>query len=212
MKTLIRLAAVFLTLATAGSALAQATGQYTGAEVLPAGSHLFGGYLDASNDVVGLIAQLRLSFYPGVDFGFQGGPARISDGGSTRGTVRLGTDFKVAAHRARADAPLDVAMGGMLAVETGDNFSVLSLGPTVVVSRGFHSDRPGGVTPYASASLLYSNIDAPSQNGSDVSCPLRFGAEIIATPLAKIVVEVEFRLADDFRDPTNFIVGVNLPF
>src|SRR5258705_6644118 len=58
-----------------GAAFAQVPGQFTGAEILPVNAHMYGGYLVASNNVVGGLAQLRLSFYPGVDFGFQGGLA-----------------------------------------------------------------------------------------------------------------------------------------
>ena len=117
------LAALALVLASV-PARAQVTGQYTGAQVLAPGAHLFGGYLDVSSNVVGLMAQLRLSFYPGVEFGFQGGPARNDDTGSSRGTVRLGTDVRFATMEVAKGAPFDLALGGELATENGDNYSV----------------------------------------------------------------------------------------
>src|SRR4029077_6858714 len=52
-------------------AAAQVWGQYTSAETVPVNGHMFGGYLHASSNFLGLLAQLRLSFYPNVDFGFQ---------------------------------------------------------------------------------------------------------------------------------------------
>ena len=199
-------------LLAAGGAHAQVSGQYTGAAVLEPNSHLFGAYLDVSNSTVGLMAQLRLSFYPGVDFGFQGGPSRVDMGSSTIGTVRVGGDFKVAAHRPNSSAPFDVAAGACLGVETGDNYSLLSLGPTLVVSRTFRPGQAGGTTPYASTTLLFTNIDVGSENETDFSVPLRLGADFTAAPSLHIVGEVQFRLGDDFRDTTVFSVGINSPF
>lgn len=212
MKTLSGWMVALLLAAFPGVARAQVTGQYTGAEVLPVNGHMFGGYLDVSDHVVGLMAQLRLSFYPGVDFGFQGGPSRIDVGGATRGTVRLGADVKIAAHRTAPDAPFDLAVGGCLGVETGDNFSLFSVGPTCVASHAFRPGQAGGITPYASASLLFTNVDVGSLSETDLSLPLRFGAEFFAGPLMRIVGEVQLRAGDDFRDKTVFSVGVNAPF
>jgi hypothetical protein len=180
--------------------------------VLPVNAHLFGGYLDVSDHVVGLMAQLRLSFYPGVDFGFQGGPSRIDIGGATRGTIRLGTDLKIAIRHAAPEQPLDFSLGGCLGVETGDNFSLFSLGPAAVVSHAFRSGQTGGLTPYAGATLLFTNIDVGSLSESDLSVPIRLGTEIDASPGLRIVAEVQVRAGDDFRDKTVFSVGLNAPF
>jgi hypothetical protein len=195
-----------------GVAGAQVSGQYSGAEVLSPNDHLFGAYLDVSDHVVGLIAQLRLSFYPGVDFGFQGGPARIDVGGSTKGTVRLGSDLKISLRHAGADLPVDVALGGCIGVETGDNFSLFSVGPTVVASRSFRPGQPGGATPYGSLSLLFTNIDVGSLSETDLALPLRLGVEFNVNPTLRLVGEMMYRAGDDFRDKTVFSVGVNAPF
>lgn len=201
-----------LLLAAAGPARAQMTGQFTGATVLEPGGHLVGGYFDVSSHVVGLMSQLRLSFYPGVDFGFQGGVDRDNGGGGSKGIVRLGTDIKFATRRARAESPFDLAIGGLLGVENGDNYSTLAIGPSMVVSRAFKPGQSGGISPYVGAALLYTKIDAGTRNDTNVSFPLRFGAEINATQVARLVAEFQWRIADDFHDETNITVGVNLPF
>ena len=72
-KGLRLLGLLLVLLAAPVTAGAQVFGQYMGAEIVPVGGHLFGGYLQASQDQLGLLGQLRLSFYPGVDFGFHGG-------------------------------------------------------------------------------------------------------------------------------------------
>jgi hypothetical protein len=203
---------VLFVIAAASPAAAQSTGQYTGAAVLEPGGHLFGGYFDVSSHVVGLMSQLRLSFYPGVDFGFQGGLARDNVGGGSKGILRLSTDIKFAAHRARAEAPFDLAFGGLLGVESGDNYSTLSIGPSMVVSRAFKPGQSGGVSPYVGAALLYTKLDEGTRSDTNVSFPLRFGAEINATQVARLVAEFQWRIADDFHDHTNISVGVNLPF
>ena len=53
MKRIPFTAPILALLVFAGGAHAQVLGQYTGAQVLPAGTHLFGGYLDVSSNVVG---------------------------------------------------------------------------------------------------------------------------------------------------------------
>lgn len=207
--------ALLAALAAAGAsapAHAQVTGQYTGAQLLAPGAHLFGGYLDVSSNVVGLMAQLRLSFYPGVEFGFQGGPARNDDTGSSRGTVRLGTDVRFATLETANGAPFDLALGGELETENGDNYSVVSLGPTGVLSRVARQNAAGGIVPYLGLAILYSNIDVGSRSDTDVSIPLRLGAEFSATPAARLVAEVQLRISDSFRDDVSFNVGVNAPF
>lgn len=208
----IRFSAALALVCLAPAALAQVQGQYTGAEVVAAGSHLFGGYLDVSSDMVGLTAQLRLSFYPGVDFGFQGGPSRLSQGGTSSGLLRLGTDLKVSAHHATPGANYDLAFGGALAVETGDNFHLLSLGPSGIVSTHVRSGASGGFAPYAGLMLLFTNLDRVSRSETGFSAPLRLGAEFAATPGTRITAEVVVRIADRFRDRAAFNVGVNLPF
>jgi hypothetical protein len=200
----------------AGGAHAQVLGQYAGAQVLPAGSHLFGGYLDVSSNVVGLMAQLRLSFYPGVDFGFQGGASRLSQDGSSRGTLRLGTDLKITAHHAAPGANYELALGGALGVETGDNYSQVAIGPSLVVSTRVHSasdaSASGGFSPYAGAMILFTSVDSGPSNDTGFSVPVRLGAEFQATPAARFTAEVVLRIADNFRDTAAFNVGVNLPF
>ena len=188
------------------------TGQFTGARVLEPGAHLFGGYLDVSSNVVGLTAQLRLSFYPGVEFGFQGGPARNDDTNGSRGTIRLGTDMRVATLQMSRGAPFDMALGGELATENGDGYSVISLGPTGVISRVVSGTATNGISPYVGAALLYSNIDVGSHSETDFSVPLRFGSEFSATPAVRLMLELELRIGDGFRDNAAIHVGVNAPF
>ena len=91
-KTLATLALAGMLLpATAG---AQAFGQFTAAQTLPVNGHLAGGYIQSSSSQLGVLGQLRLSFYPGVDFGFQGGFSRHDYAGGDRTTLSLGTDLK----------------------------------------------------------------------------------------------------------------------
>lgn len=212
MKSRMPIYALLAALLAAAPARAQITGQYTGAKLLEPGTHLFGGYLDVSSNVVGLMAQLRMSFYPGVEFGFQGGPARNDDTGSSRGTIRLGTDVRFSTLRVSDGAPFDLAIGGELGTENGDNYSVIALGPTAVLSRVARSNSSGGITPYAGLALLYSNIDVGSNSDTDFSVPLRLGAEFSATPGMRLVTEVQIRIGDGFRDNASINVGVNAPF
>jgi hypothetical protein len=198
--------------AAPSAARAQAPGQFTSAETLPVNGHMFGGYLVASNNVVGGLAQLRLSFYPGVDFGFQGGLSRLNYAGGDRTSLHLGTDLRVRLRAASSEFPFDLAVGGALGVETGDDLNNLSVGPIGVISRSFGPTTSGGLTTYAGAGLMFSSVDAGSLKETNLTVPLRLGALFKAAPELHLVSEIEFLVGDDFNDDVSFTVGVNLPF
>lgn len=196
----------------APAANAQVSGQYVGAETLPVNGHLFGGYLNGSDSVVGLTAGLRLSFYPNVDFGFQGGLNRINYVGGNRTAVHLGADLKIAARHGTPSSPIDLAFGGAIGVETGDDYSVLSVGPSAVISLTSRADGSSKVIPFVGLQLLFSNVDAGATHLSDLSVPVRIGAELRAIPDVRLTAELQLRLSDDFNDNVGFSAGVNLPF
>ena len=191
------------------AARAQVYGQFTGAETVPMGGHVFGAYLHASGDIFGVLGQLRLSFYPNVDFGFHGGLTRIQFGSDDRTTLRLGGDVKF---QLLKGVPLDLSAGGAVGVETGDEISVLSVGPTMVASRTFPVGALGGITPYAGLGLLFSNVDVRNNQTTDFSIPFRFGSELKLSTELKLVAEIQLRANDEVNDDFSFVTGVNLPF
>jgi hypothetical protein len=199
-------------LTCATSAGAQVFGQYTPADVLAVNGREFGAYVDFSENVAGLLGQLRLSFYPNVDFGFQGGLSRLDLGSTTKTTLRLGSDLRVGVIRAGARSPVDVAAGGAVGVETTDNFTSIRLGPSVVASRTFPLSAQAAIVPYAGAMLGFANVSSHGDSDTDFSIPLRLGAELRAIPGVRITAELQLRLGDDFGDDTAFTTGVNLPF
>jgi hypothetical protein len=211
-KKLTLLALAVAGLATAPAAQAQVFGQYAPAEILPMNGRMAGAYVDFSENVVGALGQLRLSFYPNVDFGFQGGLTRLDLGSTTKTTLRLGGDVRFGVMKVAAGHPVDVAVGAGLGVETGDNYSVLRLGPSAVASRSFAFSGTSSVAPYAGAMLCFSSVDIADRNETDFSLPLRLGAELRAIPGVRLTAELQLRIGDDFNDHTAFSGGVNLPF
>lgn len=207
-----RLALVLLFAAGAAfarPAAAQVYGQYTSAEIVPVNGHMFGGYVHASNDFLGLLAQLRLSFYPNVDFGFHGGLTRISLAGGDVTSLRIGGDLKAqVAHSTQGD----IAIGGALGIETGDHLHVLTVGPTVVVSRTFGTSSGAGITPYGGLGLLFSNVEIDDRQFTDFSMPIRAGAEFRLAPEVRLCAELQLRVSDEVNDDFGFVTGVNLPF
>jgi hypothetical protein len=193
-------------------ASAQIPGPFVGAEILPVNGHLFGAYLVASDNVVGGLGQLRLSFYPGVDFGFQGGLARLNYSGGDRTSLRLGTDVRVRIRAATEASPYDVSVGGVLGVETGDDLNNLSVGPVALVSRSFGGSSTGGFTTYAGLGAVFASVDAGKLKETNLTVPLRLGALFKAGPGLHLVTDIQFLLADDFNDDVTFTAGVNLPF
>jgi hypothetical protein len=199
-------------IACASLARAQSLGQYGGAETLPVNGHTFGTYVHASSHVVGFVSQLRLSFYPGVDFGFQGGLSRIDTPGSNRSVLRLGSDFKVALARASDVIPVDVAVGAALGVETGDNISTLTLGPMLVASRSFSAGAAGAFVPYGALGIAYSSIDVPGMNDTGLQIPVRLGFEMRLAPEMHFVLELQQRLGSSYSDRGALALGATLPF
>lgn len=194
------------------AARAQVFGQFTHAQTVPVNGHLFGAYLDASENFFGVLTQLRLSFYPNVDFGFQGGLTRIDFGRSDATAVRLGGDFKYWSLRASDGAPFDLAVGAALGVDTGDRINVLMLGPSVVASRDLSIGSSTPVTPYVGVGLLISNLDVHDSESTDISVPLKVGSEFRIAEELRLIAEFQFRIKDDFNDNLSFVTGVNLPF
>jgi hypothetical protein len=211
-KRLLLAALLLAGLGSAGSARAQVFGQYTPAEILPVNAHLAGAYLDISDHVLGLLGQLRLSFYPNVDFGFQGGLARLDMGASTKTALRLGGDLRFGVAKVSESFPVDVAVGGGLGVETSDNYTTLVFGPSAVASRSFAFSRSSSVAPYVGVMLAFSSLSAGGGSETDFSAPVRLGAELKAIPGANITAELQLRVGDELNDDTAFSVGVNLPF
>jgi opacity protein-like surface antigen len=201
-----------LALSLGSAARAQVFGQYTDAETLPVNGRLFGAYLQTSDNVLGLLTQLRLSFFPGVDFGFRGGLARQNYLDGDRTTVRIGGDLKYNIVHQSETAPVSLAVGGDLSVETGDSYSILTVGPTLIASRVFGESGGSGFTPYGSLGLAFASVDINTTSDTDVAIPLRLGSTYRLRPTLQIVAEVQFQVFDSFGDDIGFAGGVNLPF
>ncbi|MEK7823663.1 MAG: hypothetical protein AAB290_01325 [Candidatus Eisenbacteria bacterium] len=214
MKNALAAALLVAALGAATPARAQVFGQFTGAATVPLNGHLFGAYLNASENVIGGLAQLRLSFYPNVDFGFHGGLTRLDPGGTAANltTLRVGGDLRWRVAHAAQGSALDVAVGVALGVETADDLKVVSLGPSVVASRTLSVGDTGGIVPYAGLALLFSSRDAFGVEDSDISVPLRLGMEARLAPEFRIVAELQLFVADRYSDDVGFATGVNLPF
>jgi len=211
------LAAVLLVaaLVPAGPARAQVFGQYSGATVVPPNGHVFGAYLNVSEHAVGGLAQLRLSFYPNLDFGFHGGLSRLDPGpgAGTRTIVRLGSDLRWQINAPATGFPADLAVGASLGIETADRYKVITLGPSAVVSRTL-GGADGGVSyiPYGGLALLFASRDAFGIEDSDISLPLRLGLEARLAPEFRLIAELQLYVADRYNDDIGFVTGVNLPF
>ncbi len=214
MKSIFAAACVVAALVAPNPARAQVFGQYTGAIVVPPNGHLFGAYLNVSEHVVGGLAQLRLSFYPNLDFGFHGGLSRIDPGpgAGTRTTLRIGGDLRWQLAGLAPSFPADMAVGASLAVETSDGFKVISLGPSVVASRTMGAEGGTRFIPYGGLALLFSSRDAFGVQDSDISIPLRLGLEARLAPEFRLIAEMQLFITDRYNDDVGFATGVNLPF
>ncbi len=194
------------------AAHAQTFGQYTGATTLEVNHRLFGAYVQSSSNALGVLGQLRMSFYPDVDFGFQGGFVRHDFGTGHRTALEIGGDLKYLVLKEGGAQPYSLAVDGALGVETGDHLSVLTLGPNVVASKSLAGNTSVALTPFASIGLAFQNINLNSDNSTNVAVPVRLGSELRFGSQLSLTAELQLRIADDFNDHVGFDIGVNSPF
>jgi opacity protein-like surface antigen len=211
-KRVVLVAAIAAALCAAAPVRAQVFGQYVPADVLGVNGRMGGVYADFSSNTSGLTGQLRLSFYPNVDFGFQGGIMRYDAGDDTKSALRLGTDVRFGMRKADGQFPVDLAVGGALGVIAGDKYNILQLGPSVVASRTFPFSSGSAIVPFAGAMFSFSNVDVGGASNTDFSIPLRLGAELRAMPGVHVTAEMDLRLGSDYADHSSFMLGVNMPF
>lgn len=190
------------------AAQAQVFGQWTSARTLDVSAHSFGAQLELSRHVVGLLADLRLSLYPDVDFGFQGGFSRVQIEGSNIATARMGADFRFRAMRASETVPLDMAVGAFIGLESGDRLSRLVVGPSVVASRGITIRGKERMIPYLGLQARYTQFEYHDVQRDDFSLPIRIGSQFPIVQGFRASGEVQLRLGDDVDDHTAYGVGV----
>jgi hypothetical protein len=188
-------------------------GQYSGAAVTPVNGHVFGAYVNVSDHTLGGLAQLRLSFYPNIDFGFHGGLSRLEAGGTLgdRTTLRMGTDVRWQLTGLER-LPADFAVGATLGVEASDEYKVITVGPSVLMSKPLGEGGAGTFVPYGGLALLFNSRDAFGVEDSDISLPLRLGFETRMWPEARLIAELQLYITDRYNDDVGFTTGVNLPF
>jgi len=213
---LVRRLAVLTALATTSLlqprlAAAQVFGQYAGAEPVPVNGRVFGAYLHTSDIVLGAMAQLRLSIYPNVDFGFQTGLARLDLDKGDRTTVRFGTDVKTEIVHPDAARPIGVAIDAAIGVETSDEVSVVTLAPGVVASRSYALGGTSHITPYAGAQLAFARGTVQGSDRNDFTVPIRLGTEL-DTPAARFLFELQILPGSNLGGDYQVVVGANLPF
>ena len=122
--TQIRCFAILAMLALPATASAQVYGQFGNTNPVPVNGRVAGAYVQSSENVLAMLAQLRLSFYPSVDFGFMGGFARQDYGTDNRTTLRLGSDLKyqVVAPVAGQTSPAVSSSSGIVSVRGVSSF------------------------------------------------------------------------------------------
>jgi hypothetical protein len=196
----------------AGTAEAQLPSNYSGAVPLAVNSRFLGVYVPLSSHTAGALAQLRLSFFPSVDFGFQGGLSRLDRNSGNRTLLRLGTDIKIAVAHATPGMPVDIALGGSLGVWNGDDYSLVAVGPTGVASHTWRRGQSGEFTAIGGLGLGFTTLNTRAFDHTDFYVPVRLGGELTVSPMARIVGEIEFRVGLDAGDDVGVTLGANLPF
>jgi hypothetical protein len=211
-RRLLASCAALLVVACARPAPAQVAGQFGPAVPLAVNQHAFGVYAALAQHQAEALGQMRLSFYPGVDFGFQGGLRRFDTDGPSRTAVELGGDLRTQVARRAGGAFADVALGGAIQLSSADHRNALSLGPTLAASRSYTLNGGATLSPYAGLALLFTRTDRDGDNTTDLSCPLRGGLEYQPNAGLRLVAELQLPLSDPQGSHPKFVLGANFPF
>ena len=212
MRRLLASCAALLLLACARPVAAQVYGQFGGAVPVAVDHRQFGFYGEFSDHQSDLLGQLRLSFYPNLDFGFQGGLSHLDAGGRTQTVVHLGADVKTLVARRTDTFPVDVSVGGTIGVGSADQFNLLSMGPLAVASRTATMRSGLELVPYGGAALLYTRSDFGHGTTTDVSMQLRVGLEVRPNPDVRLLVELQEPVSDPIDQNPKLVLGANFPF
>jgi opacity protein-like surface antigen len=191
-------------------AFAQVYGVLNDAKVVPVNGHLGSAYLQFDKSSATLMGQLRMSFYPNLDFGFTGGLSRLDINDDTKSSVRLATDFRGQIATQGASFPVSITLGAALGVESADGFSLLSVGPTAAVSRVL--DQANQWTAFGGASLLLSRSEIDGHRDTDTALPLRIGLQYAPNAGIRIMSEAQLAVSDEIRDDFALTLGVLFPF
>ncbi len=203
--------APILLLALVAPAFAQSPGPITGARVIEPEARLAGAYLLTSDHSFGALAQLRLSYYPGVDFGFQGGLVNLEEGSTDRTLVRVGADVRAALARASTTG-FDLTAGAGLGIDSGDDVNALSFGPFVTAGVELLAGDRARVSPFATVGLALSRLNAGDRDESDVSLPIRLGFEATLGQTARLLAEARLNFNDSIRDDFELVLGGSTTF
>jgi hypothetical protein len=187
-------------------------GQFGPAVPLAVDQHSFGVYALLAQHQAEALGQMRMSFYPGVDFGFQGGLRRFDTDGPSRTAVELGGDLRTLIARRAGGAAADISVGGAIQLSSADHRSALSVGPTIAASRSYTLNGGSTLSPYAGFALLFTRTDSDGNNTTDLSCPLRGGLEYQPNAGLRLVTELQLPLSDPQGTHPKIVLGANFPF
>jgi hypothetical protein len=192
---------------------AQVFGQFTGGSILPMSRNAIGGYLELSANLIGVTGQVRSSFQPNTDFGFQGGVGIYDQGGGNLTAVRLGADFRMLARQRDESFKMDLVFGAAIGVETGDDFNILRLGPSLIASRplGGTPENPR-FRPYIGFELLFNREQVDDTNRSGMTLPFHVGTEWQLAPGLKLDAELQARIGNMYGDEAAFSTGLTTTF
>ena len=191
---------------------AQTFGLFTGGSVVPMEGHTLGGAVEFSGDLFAPMGQIRLSFQPGMDFGFQGGLGFYDFEGNSTTSVRLGADFKARVATQDAEFAVDVVLGAGIGIENADDLNVLRVGPSVVVSRAIGSLEDPKARPFAGLQFLFERDDVGDESESGLMVPFHFGSELRLTQGLRFCGEIQYRFGNDFGDDWAFTTGITTDF
>jgi hypothetical protein len=195
------------------AAHAQVFGQFSGGSILPMGKNEIGGYLELSDNLIGVLGQVRSSFQEKTDFGFQGGVGIYDRSGNNVTAVRLGADFRMLARPRDERVKVDLVFGAGIGVETGDKLNILRLGPSLIAGwpTGGTPEAPR-FRPFGGIELLFNREQVEDENRSGLTMPVHLGTEWTVATGVKLYGELQWRVGNEFGDQTAISTGITSTF
>ena len=128
---------------------AQFLGQLSTAQSPGPGKSVAGGYFGVYEDAFAFFGQYRYGFANYLDGAIKAGVISLDAPGGNSAGLLLGADLKYQLLDATLGDPFDLAVGGMTEFAAVEDFTIFSLGGSVIGSYPFEMRNGRHISPYS---------------------------------------------------------------
>jgi hypothetical protein len=184
---------------------AQFLGQLSTAQSPGPGKSVAGGYFGIYEDAFAFFGQYRYGFANYLDGAIKAGVISLDAPGGNSAGLLIGADLKYQLLDATLGDPFDLAVGGMTEFAAVEDFTIFSLGGSVIGSYPFEMRNGRHISPYSRFNMRMQRVGDGNSN-TDLEIELDLGTQI--------ELSRDWSLIGEFliEDNLGFIFGFNYKF